>query len=323
VQSVQDGVEEIKKGKEALEREGKINDILSVSAETDVLSRAKDVVQMLSALKMAAGCTDADKIGQNRADYEISLTLLNSKDNLKDAIQTLLDNLNDASKFVTQMVSSITGMPIQSKPVFPMEQGKKEQILSVLKKASAEARADHSIVSSLLQQANSVGYDGSDAAEAVSYIVDFYSSKEKKSALDEMNRQLNELRAALDAEVNAHKQDIEKKAKEIAECRNATIQLSQKFKAEREELWNNNTQMESRIRQLADDLNNEKSLRRELSRVGAGMSADKKLLKSKLSAQEFKLLELVEKLVQSEKQTRRLHETTKRARQEILGNINQ
>ena len=202
-----------------------------------------------------------------------------------------------------------------------MSQEKKDQIFSVIGKLNDESKKDRRIVNALLQEAKAHGFNGDDGVLAIPFLLDFAGAKSQQETMEQMNKQIEELRQQLAEEVAQHKADVDKKIKEIAEGRNTALQLTQKFKVEREELWNNNAQLEQRIKQLMEELNNEKSLRKELSRVGAGMSADKKLLKSKLSAQEFKLLELVEKLVKSENQTRALHETNKRARQQIFGQM--
>lgn len=318
VKTSRGAIQEIEKGKKANQTEQNIREILGISIRDDAEKKIGDLQKSLKSLFNVFGTNDFDQIFNVKKEFDSVCALVKNNKKPSDGVAELLINQNEMQDFIAQILQTLSGNTSKI-PIFPMNPARNSQILGILKKSADQAKNDHHTVDSIIERAIGMGYTGDNGIEAVDYIISKCAIEERQVILEQMSQQLADLRNQLAKEVESHKKEIEQKTKELAESRKSALQLSQKNKIEREELLSSNSQLEQRIMKLNDELNTEKSLRKELSRVGAGMSADKKLLKSKLSSQEFRLIELVEKLVKSEKESRAIHDNLKKIREENLG----
>ncbi|EAY00199.1 hypothetical protein TVAG_007290 [Trichomonas vaginalis G3] len=320
VKTVKGALQEIENGKRALASEQNLRESLGISIRDDVNKKVNDLNKILQRIYGLLGTNDISSIENLKQEYDLVGSMVKNTRKPSDGVAQLISIQGEASDFVSQVISSLTGNPMSPKgPLFPMNPARNAQIIGILKKTAEQAKNDHNTVDTIVERAIGMGYTGDDGIEAVDFIMSKVAIEGRQAVLEQMSAQLSDVRAQLAKENQSHKEEMDQKIKELAESRKAALQLSQKNKVEREELLANNVQLEQRIAKLNEELNLEKSLRKELSRVGAGMSADKKLLKSKLSSQEYRLIELVEKLVKSERESRAIHDNMKKIREENLG----
>lgn len=242
---------------------------------------------------------------------------------LLDDKRTANIDAQDAVEFIAQMFRILTGQDISVKKItFPMSTSRKQQLLDQLTNVVSAAKEDRGFVENIIKQANKLGYDGNNVAEALEHIVKTRLNNEKQVALEQTNKQIEDLRAELEEQFSRNQvqynADIERRVRDISELRNKIVQLSESKNLDREEFEKQTLVYERQIRELTDQLNTEKTLRKELGRIGAGATADKNMLKSKLTAQEYKFIEFIDKMMRSEREAKAIHDGMKRARQANL-----
>jgi AraC-like DNA-binding protein len=114
--------------------------------------------------------------------------------------------------------------------------------------------------------------------------------------------------------LKAKREDKEK----LARLRETLSQQIQKSNDREEELREENEQLSRRVRELVADLETERQVREELGRLGAGLSTDTTYLRSKLSTNELRLLDLAARMAASERTTADIHEKQRRTREVLL-----
>ena len=129
-----------------------------------------------------------------------------------------------------------------------------------------------------------------------------------------VGRELGTVRSLNESEKEQYMKDKEESKRKIAMLRETLNKQMQKANQREEELQEENDDLRRQIRALSADLETEKRIHEELGRLGAGLSTDKSLLRSKLSENEMRLVDFAEKMSESEKTTRELHEKQKRNR---------
>ena len=230
------------------------------------------------------------------------------------------EQIRAAADFIREVLERICG-PLQTsiKLSFPLRQSVRDKLLALVSEIKAKCNEDHDQIQRILQRARSMGYDGNDCMEACNYITNRLSEVEKQKTLEAVNKDMSDVNVALEREKSLHSKDMQSMKKRIKELR-ATIAQQQGNSTKREEELSDQIQeLERKIRELTDALSTERRVREELGRIGAGYSADSKYLRSKLTANELRLITFVQKFMQKEKETQEVHEKQKRNREAFFG----
>lgn len=234
------------------------------------------------------------------------------------SVQKLIDDYELAKEFIKDVIISLSSSITPSKIEIPLSDAKANAVLQSIKSLVNQSEEDRHNIETLLTKARSVGYDGTDCLEAAIFIAKLKGEQEKQSLLEMMKQQIDDLKEHLRMEEDVHKSDVDKKNKAINELKKTVIQLTEKNVKERDESQKQIQDLETEISNLKEQIKIEKDLRREIGRIGQGITADKAILKSKLSAQEFRFIEFIEGVMKKEKESREIAEKMKKARQENL-----
>jgi chromosome segregation ATPase len=174
-------------------------------------------------------------------------------------------------------------------------------------------------VGRILDKAAHLGYPGEDAFEACEFIINRLSEMERQTTLEQVSQELEKARLDCQRQQGLYANDKAKYKKRVRDLRTALAQQQKTGSQREEELHEEIRRLEQRIRELTEELETANRVREELGRIGRGFSADRKALKGKLSDNEMKFLTFVEKMMQQERETQKLHEEQKQMREQLLG----
>jgi chromosome segregation ATPase len=262
-----------------------------------------------------------------KAEQEQIRQLLETTGDVNEAIANLKSRQTDfdtqlrlAGDFLSQIFDLITGPSVNPvKLGFPMKGSVQERLIEVLTRMKDQARADHEKIDQLLQQAKSMGYDGDDPLEAVKYIADRLAQIQQQKTFETVQQELAQVRAAQKREEELHENATAKLKKQLADLK-ATIAQQQGVGVQREdELRGTVSDLEKKNRELTEALEEARRIRQELGRIGAGFSADSKYLRSKMSANELRLLDFVEKMMRQERDSKQVLQQQRAVREALLG----
>lgn len=292
--------------------------------DEDALQRATDISRKLSSLSQIEKLLSTDdavlSVKQLLNDTEKISKIARCRpgQNLFDAVQTFVTGFDKCCEFIKDVVISLSSSISPTKIEVPLSDARADAVLQSIRVLIKQNADDKANIDSLLSKARSVGYDGSDCLEAAIFIARLKGEQEKQSLLEEMKKQIDQLKEHIRVTEEAHKEELDKKNKAVADLKKTVVQLTEKNVRERDEWQARIDAFEGDISNLKQQLQAEKDLRREIGRIGQGITADKAVLKSKLSAQEFRFLEFIEGVMMKEKESREINEKLKRARQENL-----
>jgi chromosome segregation ATPase len=225
-----------------------------------------------------------------------------------------------AASFLSQLLGIISGgstSPLRLS--FPMKPTIRDRLMDIVKKMKEQATLDHQQVDQILERAKALGYQGDDCMEACEFIANHIVEGQKQGTFEQVNRELSAVRAASEKEQELHSRERGTLKKRIADLRAAIAQQQGSGTQREEELTEQIRNLEKKIRELTEALATERRVREELGRIGAGYSADSKYLRSKMTANELRLLTLVERFMQQERESQELREKQKAMREALLG----
>ena len=305
----------------------------------DVIDSMRQKADTIAAIGRVLGESSADalpgRIEELRESYEkvkaehkkIMSMLGDGSGDMANRINELIskhaqldEQLKTAGEFLRDVLEKVCG-PLNSsiKLSFPLRQAVRDKLLALVSEIKSKCNEDHEQIHRVLQKAMSMGYDGNDCVEACSYIATRLSDVEKQKTLEVVNKEMNDVNVALEREKALHSKDIQSLKKRNKELRAAIAQQQGNSTKREEELSDQIQELERKVRELTDALSTERRVREELGRIGAGYSADSKYLRSKLSANELRLITFVQKFMQKEKETQEVHEKQKRNREAFFG----
>lgn len=259
----------------------------------------------------------------NKIGVSSEVNLVDEFNLISETKDQLTENLKESTEFLSKVVNIIVGQQQSPRTLsFPMTPSRKQQIIGMISKLLEAYRKDHSDVDFLLSEANKFGFQGTDVETALSTIIKANISKESDVHAQSSNQKIQQIKEEMESQISENAQQfratVEKKEKELKELKGKLIIMSEKAISEREEYEKTSSDYEKKIRDLSEQLSSEKILRAEISRIGAGDAMDKKMLKSKLSTQEFKLIEFIEKIMRSESEAKSIRDSLRKTREENL-----
>jgi chromosome segregation ATPase len=225
-----------------------------------------------------------------------------------------------AADFLSQLLAIISGGTASLlRLTFPMRPTMRDRLVDIFKKMKNQATLDRQQVEQILERAKALGYQGDDCMEACDFLANHIAEGQKQGTLEQVNQELSAVRAASEKRQEEHSRERAALKKRIADLR-AAIARQQGSGAQREEeLTEQIRNLEKKIRELTEALGTERRVREELGRIGAGYSADSKYLRSKMTANELRLLTLVERIMQQERESQELREKQRAIRKALLG----
>lgn len=253
-------------------------------------------------------------LGDSNPDLSVTIAEIIKKQGALD------EQLKDAASFISRVLAIISGpsdTPLQL--VFPLKQTVKDRLVDLVEKIKKRSADDRMQIEEVLQKARAMGYKGESLLEAANFISERLSETERQKTLEMINKELQDVRDAYEKEKEMHTKDKSKSKKRIAELKSSFAQMQAKFSGREEDLANQIQDLETKIRQLTEDLETERRVREELGRIGAGFSADSKYLRSKMTANELKLITFVEKMMQTEREGAELRKKQAEMREQLLG----
>jgi chromosome segregation ATPase len=228
--------------------------------------------------------------------------------------------LASAADFLSHLFAAIAGP--SSSPLhltFPLKKSRTDNLLEIVGRIKNRGDLDRRQVEDVLERAKALGYTGEDCMEACEFIGNHIGEAQRQETLEQVNRELSEVRAAYQKEQELHAKEKASLKKKIAQSRSAIAQMQGNGSQREEELNEQIRELERKIRELSEALATERRVREELGRIGAGNSADSKYLRSKMTANELRLLTFVERIMQQEKEQQELLEKQKAVREALLG----
>ena len=297
-----------------------LNDILNVhdkealiNAVTDLSTRASTLEQLESDLK-----TDnvPQAVHQLQQELQKVSQLTNAKPNqtIIDAVTELLDAYNDTTGFIVRIITTLSHQVSPEKIQFPLPQAKCDSLITSLKSLMDDSVVDKNNIKTLLDKAKGLGFYGDSCLEAAIFISQQKIELEKKN-IDVLKAQLDDARSLLKAEQDQRQKDVEKRNQTISDLKKSIIQLTEKNTTDKTALQKEITDLQQKLSDLNAQLANEVTLRREIGRIGQGATADKRLLKSKLTENEFRFIEFIDEIMKKEQRAREIHNDFKQARQ--------
>jgi chromosome segregation ATPase len=232
----------------------------------------------------------------------------------------LEQQLAAAADFLSRLFGAVAG-PASSplRLAFPLKRGRADGLVEIVAKIRERAAADRAQVDGILERAKALGYAGEDCMEACEFIANHIGEGQRQRTLEQVNRELAEVRAACGKEQELHAREKAALKKRVADGRAAIAQMQGNVSQREEELGEQIRELERKVRELTEALATERRVREELGRIGAGYSADSKYLRSKMTANELRLLAFVERIMQQEKEAQELLEKQKAVREALLG----
>jgi len=279
----------------------------SLSSKDPVLS----VKQMMTERSTISSFLD---IKQNEKLVEKLQSLIQAKDSL------LIENRELVEYILTIFSLFSNSKQSPSKASTILAPKRRQQMINAIQSTISIAKQDREQILHIIEEAEKLGYTGSRGTEAAQYIAQHMFEQEKQLAMIQLKNELESVRLSLENEKEEHKKENDKFKKKITEQRSLIAKISEEKMQLLTEQSNQNEDLMSQIRKLQEDIRNEKTLRLEIARIGAGDVADRKLLKSKLSDTEFKFVEFIQKIMNQEKESRVIHEQMKKER-EKLGDV--
>lgn len=234
----------------------------------------RDLLQIKSILKISTE-------NQNMLSDTIAQMSLEKQQNQEE--------LDGYRLFIVRIINAF--IPNNRQIKFPIDTNTQDRIAQVIEKNCKIANNDRAAIVSLLERAKREGYNGSTLDEAVTAIAKSYSKIECQAILDSVKDEMDSMKKMLDQEVSkrnqaeqAYKEKIEKNLQKTVEN---NLKTHQKDLRHSDEINN----LQQTIRDLEAKLRTERLLREELVRIGNGKTGDIKLLKEKLSEQEYNMIQ--------------------------------
>ena len=297
-----------------------LNDILNVhdkealvSAVTDLSTRASTLDQLESDLKTA---NVPQAVHQLQQEIQRVSQLTNAKQNqsIIDAVNDLLNSYNSTKSFVVRVITTLSTQVSPENIQFPLPPAKCDSLISSLKALIEDSNADKNNIKTLLDKAKGLGFYGESCLEAAIFIAQQKADLEKKNT-DVLKAQLEDTRSLLKAEQDQRQKDVDKRNQTISDLKKSIIQLTEKNSTDKTILQKDISELQQKINDLNSQLANEVTLRREIGRIGQGATADKRLLKSKLTENEYRFIEFIDEIMKKEQRAREIHNDFKQARQ--------
>lgn len=211
------------------------------------------------------------------------------------------EQLTNAAEFISTILTIMTGPSLsQTRLVFPLKKTMEDKLIDLVTRIKKRADNDHEKIEELFSRANALGYDGDDVIEAAEFIAMRTSETERQITLQTVGQQLGDVRNISQTEAQAYQKERAQSKKMISKLRESLQQQMDQTKIKEEELLDQIDDLKKHNRRLQSDLETEKHLREELGRLGAGLPADQKFLRSKLNEKEFHLMELGAKIMQND-----------------------
>jgi flagellar motility protein MotE (MotC chaperone) len=293
----------------------------------DVLEKTR-LIDAISAVLRPGSLQQLPAVIQKmKVEQEQVRQLLETTGDVNEAIANLKTRQTDfdtqlrlAGDFLSKIFDLITGPSVNPvKLGFPLKQSVQDRLIEVLTKMKDQARTDHEKIDHLFQQAKSMGYDGDDPIEACKYIADRLAQTQQQKTFETVQQELAAVQAAQKREEELHESAIAKLKKQLADLKGTVAQQQEVGVQREDELRGALSDLERKNRQLAEQLEEAGRIRQELGRIGAGFSADSKYLRSKMSANELRLLDFVEKMMRQEKDSKQVLQQQRAVREALLG----
>lgn len=333
VKNVQDAIKQIKKLSNDSNTLSSVREALNIGEHEDVVKRTVEASQKIDKLdQIVTNIGSADDVVRKTRRYkddQVKIAgMLNAKsdEELSPLISDLLEkkkvsdkNLDESNKFIADLLTVLSGSHQSPHKIGTHLSSKnKENIINSMKQTVEQSLKDRADVDNILKKAQSFGYLGKDVQDAVQVLTNKKVEEITQGLQSDMVKQISDINAILQLERETSAQEKEKLTKKIMELRQTISLSAEKNAEERNDYERRITELDDKNRLLSDQLETEKILRQELNRIGQGAAADKSLLRSKLSAQEFKVINFVEKIMSREREAAALRESLKRAREENL-----
>ncbi|KAH0786758.1 viral A-type inclusion protein [Histomonas meleagridis] len=264
-----------------------------------------------------------DSLKKKQEEKEIAqLMNIDTIDSLPKIIDDLLKEktesqrkLTEASQFTSKIFGIISSSP-QTNLRFPLPTNIQQTVIDIVTSLQRNSAKNQEDVENVLQQAKSLGYEGSDCIEACDFMTnEIMESKKRLDKINDLKKEISEIKKEKDKS-DSETLNLKNKIKDMKK-----IVVHQQIEAAKREEEINESLMEyeQKIKDLNEDLITERRIREQLSRIGAGFSADSQFLRSKLSENEVRLVEFVEKMMNQEKQTSLIHERQRKTREKLFG----
>jgi hypothetical protein len=222
-------------------------------------------------------------------------------------------HLRTGGAFLAKVVNLVTGTTTAVE--LPLRQAQEKDLLKSVSEAKSQAEFEHIAIERVLKSANSMGYTGTDLAEAWAFLVDrmVQAGKEKGSREEQRSASdLGRIRAS-------HAQEIAKLKDRLAQLKSGIAEQVEASNRREEQLGIRITELEKQNRELTESVQEERQVREQLGRIGAGFSADSSWLRSKMTENELHLLQFVEEMVKQDTLSRELLQRQRVMRQSLLG----
>lgn len=227
------------------------------------------------------------------------------------------EQMQSAAEFLGKVLGTFSNSS-QTSLSFPLSQKLKDDLLKLVKQIKARADSDRKQIDDILTMAKRYGYLGDDCQEAFKFLIDKRVEAESIKTMEEVEKKLDAVRVdstKREDEFKARISKLEKKNKSLQ----ALIAQLQSQRTDRDDEHTELTQSyEKKIQELEEELRNERRVREELCKIGDGMSADTKYLKTKLSAKELKFFTFIQKFMQSDKKGQEIQQKMQEERKNLL-----
>ncbi|OHS94084.1 hypothetical protein TRFO_11336 [Tritrichomonas foetus] len=299
-------IEEMKKNNKTMK---KIQSIIEAKNHDDLLKQIQTLKEENERLK--AEYRRISSLISSDANIDISKTI----EEIIDKQNQLSNDLSQAADFISSLLNIITGPSSNpTRLAFPLKKSIESRLIDLVTRIKKRADSDRDQIDKALEKARSYGYDGESVTEAAEFIVAREAESERQQTLSMIGRELGDVRNLSNSEKQSYIKKNEELKKKIVKLREALSQQMEKTRKSEEELLDEIDTLQREIRQLKSDLETERKVREEITRLGAGLSSDTSYLRSKLSQKELRLVDFAEKMSKSEKQAKMLHDQQKTMR---------
>lgn len=207
----------------------------------------------------------------------------------------LNDELTKAADFISTLLSIFTGSTAnQTRLAFPLKKSIETKLIDLVTRLKNRADNDRLQINQTLEKAKSYGYEGENIIEAADFIVARESENERQQTFSMIDRELGDVRNFSSSEKQSYIQKNEELKQKIKILRENISQQNEKLRETEDSMSNRIVILEKENRKLRDELENEKKIREELTRLNSGLSADTDLIRSKLSPKELNSFDFAE-----------------------------
>jgi hypothetical protein len=326
---------------------GRVSQILEENSD-----RADFASQILASLKLTSPLSVPNRLAELLANSQLvtelcSLFEVSRPESLKSAASELVRERSELSSlFGSQKVVQIGSQLLQNletaaqlfsrvigvlssgramKVSFPLSKAVEERLIRLIAEFKDRINGYQHQIDAVIEQAAALGYQDSRLPEAVDFIVHESVEAERQRLSEQMHRDMTEVRSVSEKQRKLSDSRQTKAKQRILELRGAIASLQERSAKREDELLLELDAERKRLRQISDELANEKKIHEELMLVISGHAADGEYLRSKLSEREMKELvkaqetrRFIDQMEAKHVEEQRLLELTRRNRQEAF-----